>query len=245
MSPYSAFPRIRVFFKVLSLPWYTHQPPSIWQPRMMTDNLSAEDATPLLNCPLYAGTIVFTVDWHTRIELLKMCETHGLQVGKGGIQRNVLFWINRTKPLDLQTLWACPASSAFVCLPGCPIQIWRLSRSSSSYLNCSKASVTMNILNTTGVNPTGSSQWLSSRFYAHIVCRQMEYGLASHLFTSSQWKQHVIHKTNARERWIEPWQIVRWSDTSCGETTYYDRKSSHFASSVSLSLLTCAGGYSS
>ncbi|KAG0750236.1 hypothetical protein G6F57_002948 [Rhizopus arrhizus] len=83
---------------------------------MMTDNLSAEDATPLLNCPLYAGTIVFTVDWHTRIELLKMCETHGLQV----------------------------------------------------------ASVTMNILNTTGVNPTGSSQWLSSRFYAHIVCRQME-----------------------------------------------------------------------
>jgi hypothetical protein len=58
---------------------------------MMTDNLSDEDATPLLNCPLYAGTVVFTIDWHTMIELLKMCETHGLQVGKGGIQRNVLF----------------------------------------------------------------------------------------------------------------------------------------------------------
>lgn len=56
----------------------------------MTDDLSAKEAILLLNCPLYAGGVVLIVDRHIRVELLKTCETHGLQVGKGGIQQNVL-----------------------------------------------------------------------------------------------------------------------------------------------------------
>ncbi|KAG0885188.1 hypothetical protein G6F15_004451 [Rhizopus arrhizus] len=44
----------------------------------------------------------------------------------------------------------------------------------------------MNILSSVGVNPSGFSKLLCTRFYAHIVRPQLEYGLAINRFTVSQ-----------------------------------------------------------
>ncbi|KAG0811698.1 hypothetical protein G6F16_007520 [Rhizopus arrhizus] len=52
--------------------------------------------------------------------------------------------------------------------------------------NTQKALATMNILSSVGVNPSGFSKLLCTRFYAHIVRPQLEYGLAINRFTVSQ-----------------------------------------------------------
>ncbi|PHZ09512.1 uncharacterized protein RHIMIDRAFT_240634 [Rhizopus microsporus ATCC 52813] len=44
----------------------------------------------------------------------------------------------------------------------------------------------MNMLSSIGVNPSGFSKLLCTRFYAHIVRPQLEYGLAISRFTASQ-----------------------------------------------------------
>ncbi|CEG79965.1 hypothetical protein RMATCC62417_14367 [Rhizopus microsporus] len=44
----------------------------------------------------------------------------------------------------------------------------------------------MNMLSSVGVNPSGFSKLLCTRFYAHIVRPQLEYGLAINRFTVSQ-----------------------------------------------------------
>ncbi|KAG1183777.1 hypothetical protein G6F36_008199 [Rhizopus arrhizus] len=52
--------------------------------------------------------------------------------------------------------------------------------------NTQKALATMNILSSVGVNPSSFSKLLCTRFYAHIVRPQLEYGLAINRFTVSQ-----------------------------------------------------------
>ncbi|PHZ15890.1 uncharacterized protein RHIMIDRAFT_233497 [Rhizopus microsporus ATCC 52813] len=52
--------------------------------------------------------------------------------------------------------------------------------------NTRKTLATMNILSSVGVNPSGFSKLLCTRFYAHIVRPQLEYGLAINHFTVSQ-----------------------------------------------------------
>ncbi|KAG1522961.1 hypothetical protein G6F52_005411 [Rhizopus delemar] len=47
---------------------------------------------------------------------------------------------------------------------------------------------TMNVLSSIGVNPSGFSKLLCSRFYAQIVRPQMEYGIAINCFNHSQLK---------------------------------------------------------
>lgn len=44
----------------------------------------------------------------------------------------------------------------------------------------------MNMMSSIGINPSGFSKLLSTRFYTHIVHSQVEYGLAINRFTSSQ-----------------------------------------------------------
>ncbi|KAG0747522.1 hypothetical protein G6F62_000806 [Rhizopus arrhizus] len=66
--------------------------------------------------------------------------------------------------------------------------------------NCSKALATMNVLTSIGVNSTGFSKLLSSRFYAQIVRPQMEYGLAINLFSNSQLQQ--LEYTQNRCIWM-------------------------------------------
>ncbi|KAG1169992.1 hypothetical protein G6F46_008291 [Rhizopus delemar] len=45
---------------------------------------------------------------------------------------------------------------------------------------------TMHVLSSIGVNPSGFSKLVCSRFYAPIVRPQMEYGLAIHCFDPTQ-----------------------------------------------------------
>ncbi|ORE02478.1 hypothetical protein BCV72DRAFT_317778 [Rhizopus microsporus var. microsporus] len=52
--------------------------------------------------------------------------------------------------------------------------------------NTRKALATMNMLSSAGVNPSGFSKLLCTKFYAHIVRPQLEYGLAINRFTVSQ-----------------------------------------------------------
>ncbi|CEI99494.1 hypothetical protein RMCBS344292_13583 [Rhizopus microsporus] len=52
--------------------------------------------------------------------------------------------------------------------------------------NTCKALATMNMLSSVGVNPSGFSKLLCTRFYAHIIRFQLEYGLAINRFTVSQ-----------------------------------------------------------
>ncbi|KAG1488529.1 hypothetical protein G6F47_013584 [Rhizopus delemar] len=52
--------------------------------------------------------------------------------------------------------------------------------------NTHKALATMNMLSSIGVNPSGFSKLLCTRFYAHIVRPQLEYGLAINRFTVHQ-----------------------------------------------------------
>ncbi|KAG1491690.1 hypothetical protein G6F52_013438 [Rhizopus delemar] len=47
---------------------------------------------------------------------------------------------------------------------------------------------TINVLSSIGVNPSGFSKLLCSRFYAQIVRPQMEYGIAINCFNHSQLK---------------------------------------------------------
>ncbi|KAG1608378.1 hypothetical protein G6F46_011591 [Rhizopus delemar] len=54
--------------------------------------------------------------------------------------------------------------------------------------NSSKALATMNVLNSIGINPSGFSRLLSTRFSAHIVRPQLEYGLAINRFNNTQLK---------------------------------------------------------
>lgn len=58
----------------------------------------------------------------------------------------------------------------------------------------------MNVLTSIGVNSTGFSKLLSSRFYAQIVRPQMEYGLAINLFSNSQLQQ--LEYTQNRCIWM-------------------------------------------
>ncbi|KAG1563701.1 hypothetical protein G6F45_011756 [Rhizopus arrhizus] len=46
----------------------------------------------------------------------------------------------------------------------------------------------MNVLNSIGINPSGFSRLLSTRFSAHIVRPQLEYGLAINRFNNTQLK---------------------------------------------------------
>ncbi|ORE01276.1 hypothetical protein BCV72DRAFT_217610, partial [Rhizopus microsporus var. microsporus] len=52
--------------------------------------------------------------------------------------------------------------------------------------NIRKALVTVNMLSSVGVNPSGFSKLLCTRFYAHIVRPQLEYDLVINRFTISQ-----------------------------------------------------------
>ncbi|KAG1495986.1 hypothetical protein G6F46_007473 [Rhizopus delemar] len=52
--------------------------------------------------------------------------------------------------------------------------------------NARKALATMNLLSSIGINPSGFSKILSTRFYAHIIRPQLEYGVTINRFTSSQ-----------------------------------------------------------
>ncbi|KAG1139687.1 hypothetical protein G6F37_009534 [Rhizopus arrhizus] len=64
--------------------------------------------------------------------------------------------------------------------------------------NTRKALATMNLLSSIGVNPSGFSKLLSTRFYAHIIHPQLEYGLAINRFTSSQVLPDVNCSTSFR-----------------------------------------------
>ncbi|CEG76305.1 hypothetical protein RMATCC62417_11220 [Rhizopus microsporus] len=52
--------------------------------------------------------------------------------------------------------------------------------------NTRKAFATMNMLPSVGVNPSGLSKLLCTRFYARIIRPQLEYDLAINRFTASQ-----------------------------------------------------------
>ncbi|ORE04554.1 hypothetical protein BCV72DRAFT_251175 [Rhizopus microsporus var. microsporus] len=70
--------------------------------------------------------------------------------------------------------------------------------------NTRKTLATMNILSSVGVNPSGFSKLLCTRFYAHIVRPQLEYGLTINHFTVSQLHALEEVQNNCNKKIYEP-----------------------------------------
>ncbi|KAG1552208.1 hypothetical protein G6F46_001215 [Rhizopus delemar] len=119
-------------------------------------------------------------------DLLRKCEEHSIQMG---------YWWNPSKCVILdnqpQTTeyaiyeQALPQATAFTYLgilfnPGGHLDPEKLVQS-----NIFKAMSTMNVLSSIGINPSGFSKLLCSRFYAQIVRPQMEYRIAINCFNHS------------------------------------------------------------
>ncbi|KAL1929636.1 hypothetical protein VTP01DRAFT_1774 [Rhizomucor pusillus] len=124
------------------------------------------------------------------VELLQTCENYSLQTGYRWNPAKCVILDNHPNPIDYK-LYSQPlprqSSFAYLGIPFKPGGF--LDPQALVHHDCSKAIATMNFLNSIGVNLSGFSKLLSSRFYAHIVRPQLEYGLAINTFCNSELKQ--------------------------------------------------------
>ncbi|EIE92465.1 hypothetical protein RO3G_16987 [Rhizopus delemar RA 99-880] len=138
--------------------------------------MSPLETIPLLNCLLYADDVVLIAERTTMTSLLRKCEEHSLQMGYRWNPSKCVILDNQLEPI--------------------PYTIYNRVLPQGGYLdsdelirrNSSKALATMNVLNSIGINPSGFSRLLSTRFSAHIVRPQLEYGLAINRFNNTQLK---------------------------------------------------------
>lgn len=166
---------------------YINQLPTLLRPREFTTDLPPRLAIPLLNCLLYADDVVLIANQHSMAHLLKICEQHSIDTGYRWNPTKCVILDNPSQPIEYKIYnQAIPRLSSFAYL-GVPFKPGGfLDPDALVNRNCSKAFATMNMLTSIGVNPTGFSKLLSSRFYAQIVRSQMEYSLAINLFSNSQ-----------------------------------------------------------
>jgi hypothetical protein len=145
------------------------------------------EVIPSLNCILYADDVVLIAERSNLVDLLRKCENHSIQMGYKWNPSKCVILDSSTDSITY-TLYdqPLPRETTFAYLgvpfkPGGHLDPEELIRR-----NTQKALATMNILSSVGVNPSGLSKLLCTRFYAHIVRPQLEYGLAINRFTVSQ-----------------------------------------------------------
>ncbi|KAG1625268.1 hypothetical protein G6F44_012699 [Rhizopus delemar] len=168
---------------------YINQLPAQLRPQAIITDMWPLETIPLLNCLLYADDVVLIAECTTMTALLRKCEEHSLQMGYQWNPSKCVILDNQLEPIPY-TIYnqALPQVTSFVYL-GVPFK-------PEGYLdpdelirrNSSKELATMNVLKSIGINPSGFSRLLSTRFYAHIVRSQLEYGLAINRFTNTQLK---------------------------------------------------------
>ncbi|KAG1647047.1 hypothetical protein G6F44_000217 [Rhizopus delemar] len=168
---------------------YINQLPAQLRPQAITTDMSPLETIPLLNCLLYADDVVIINERTTMTDLLRKCEEYSLQMGYRWNPSKCVILDNQLEPIPY-TIYnqALPQATSFAYLgvpfkPGGYLDLDELIRRKSS-----KALATMNVLKSIGINPSGFYRLLSTRFYAHIVRPQLEYGLAINRFTITQLK---------------------------------------------------------
>ncbi|ORE01809.1 hypothetical protein BCV72DRAFT_309693 [Rhizopus microsporus var. microsporus] len=121
-----------------------------------------------LNCALklfhlarhrYADDVALIIERSNVVDLLRQCENHIAQ-----IQLHTLY----DQPLPRETIFAYPV------VPFKPDG--HLDLEELIQRNTHKTLATMNMLSSVGVNPSGFSKLLCTRFYAYIVRPQLVYG---------------------------------------------------------------------
>ncbi|KAG1444532.1 hypothetical protein G6F55_012289 [Rhizopus delemar] len=123
------------------------------------------------------------------VDLLRKCEEHSIQMGYRWNPSKCVILDNQPQTVEYAIYdQVLPQATTFTYLgipfkPGGHLDPEKLVQS-----NIFKAMSTMNVLSSIGVNPSGFSKLLCSRFYAQIVRPQMEYGIAINCFNHTQLK---------------------------------------------------------
>ncbi|KAG1407940.1 hypothetical protein G6F60_001830 [Rhizopus arrhizus] len=166
---------------------YINQLPAQLRPQAFPSSSLPLEIIPSLNCLLYADDVVLIAERSNLVDLLRKCENHSIQMGYKWNPSKCVILDSSTDSITY-TLYdqPLPRETTFAYLgvpfkPGGHLDPDELIRR-----NTQKALATMNILSSVGVNPSGFSKLLCTRFYAHIVRPQLEYGLAINRFTVSQ-----------------------------------------------------------
>jgi hypothetical protein len=166
---------------------YINQLPAQLRPQALTSSSSPLEMISSLNCLLYADDVVLIAERSNMIDLLRQCENHSIQMGYKWNPSKCVILDSSTDPITY-VLYDQPlprgATFAYLGVPFKPGG--HLDPEELIQRNTRKALATMNILSSVGVNPSGFSKLLCTRFYAHIVRPQLEYGLAINRFTVSQ-----------------------------------------------------------
>ncbi|PHZ11402.1 uncharacterized protein RHIMIDRAFT_244597 [Rhizopus microsporus ATCC 52813] len=121
------------------------------------------------------------------VDLLRQCENHSIQMGYKWNPSKCVILGSSIDPITY-TFYdqPLPRETTFAYL-GVPFKPdGHLDPEELIQCNTRKALATMNMLSSVGMNPSGFSKLLCTRFYAHIVRPQLEYGLAINRFTVSQ-----------------------------------------------------------
>ncbi|KAG1510717.1 hypothetical protein G6F53_006471 [Rhizopus delemar] len=166
---------------------YINKLPAQLRPQALTPDMSPLEMIPSLNCLLYADDVVLIAESSNMVDLLQKCEIHSLQMGYKWNPSKCVILDNSTDPRTY-TLYdqPLPRETTFAYL-GVPFKPGGyLDSEELIQRNIHKALATMNMLSSIGVNPSGFSKLLCTRFYAHIVRPQLEYGLAINRFTVHQ-----------------------------------------------------------
>ncbi|KAG1459613.1 hypothetical protein G6F46_001417 [Rhizopus delemar] len=123
------------------------------------------------------------------VDLLRKCEEHSIQIGYRWNPSKCVILDNQPQTIEYAIYdQVLPQVTNFTYLgipfkPGGHLDPEKLVQS-----NIFKAMYTMNVLSSIGLNPSGFSKLLCSRFYAQIVRPRMEYGIAINCFNHTQLK---------------------------------------------------------
>jgi hypothetical protein len=145
--------------------------------------MSPLEILPSLNCLLYADDVVLIAERSKMIDLLKKCEYHSMQMGYKWNPSKCVVLESHTDPI-LYIIYGqpLPQNTTFAYLGISFKQGGYLDPEEIIQHNTRKALATMNLLSSIGVNPSGFSKLLSTRFYAHIIRPQLEYGVTINHF---------------------------------------------------------------
>ncbi|KAG0786380.1 hypothetical protein G6F22_006146 [Rhizopus arrhizus] len=154
---------------------YINQLPAQLRLQALNPNMSPLEIVPSLNCLLYADDVVLIAERSKMIDLLKKCEYHSMQMGYKWNPSKCVVLDSHTDPISyIMYGQPLPQKTTFAYL-GVPFkQGGYLDPEELIQHNTRKALATMNLLSSIGVNPSGFSKLLSTRFYAHIIRPQLE-----------------------------------------------------------------------
>ncbi|KAG1397713.1 hypothetical protein G6F60_008829 [Rhizopus arrhizus] len=178
---------------------YINQLPAQLRLQALNPNMSPLEIIPSLNCLLYADDVVLIAERSEMIDLLKKCDYHSMQMGYKWNPSKCVILESYTDPISyIMYSQSLPQKTTFAYLGISFKQGGYLNPEELIQHNTRKALATMNLLSSIGVNPSGFSELLSTRVYAHIIPPQLEYGVAINRFTSSQ-----LHTLEAQDTCIK------------------------------------------